>query len=169
VLRRCVWSRNIKNGCSIYIYDISRLRVKQNLLDSSLTDKVELKGSKQNIPTVTSSTTNPTLKTQSYVLLRTAKELHYIFSSIPSAVCYSKIWIFSLRHSYPFWYRKNIVFDLFHCTEWTEWCERGGNPAIWRHPTSWSNFHLGGTSKSIIGREAVLPTQVLHLKTNESL
>jgi len=27
VLRRCVWSRNIKNGCSIYIYDISRLRV----------------------------------------------------------------------------------------------------------------------------------------------
>jgi hypothetical protein len=22
-----VWSRNIKNGCSIYIYDISRLRV----------------------------------------------------------------------------------------------------------------------------------------------
>jgi len=20
VLRRCVWSRNIKNGCSIYIY-----------------------------------------------------------------------------------------------------------------------------------------------------
>jgi len=34
VLRRCVWSRNIKNGCSIYIYiyiyDISHLRV--NLL-----------------------------------------------------------------------------------------------------------------------------------------
>jgi len=30
VLRRRVWSRNIKNGCSIYIYDISRLRV--NLL-----------------------------------------------------------------------------------------------------------------------------------------
>jgi len=29
VLRRCVWSRNIKNGCSIYIYNISRLRVKQ--------------------------------------------------------------------------------------------------------------------------------------------
>jgi len=29
VLRRCVWSRNIKNGCSIYIYDISRLRVKR--------------------------------------------------------------------------------------------------------------------------------------------
>jgi len=28
VLRRRVWSRNIKNGCSIYIYDISRLRVK---------------------------------------------------------------------------------------------------------------------------------------------
>jgi len=28
VVRRCVWSRNIKNGCSIYIYDISRLRVK---------------------------------------------------------------------------------------------------------------------------------------------
>ena len=27
MLRRCVWSRNIKNGCSIYIYDISRLRV----------------------------------------------------------------------------------------------------------------------------------------------
>ena len=27
VLRRCVWSRNIKNGCFIYIYDISRLRV----------------------------------------------------------------------------------------------------------------------------------------------
>jgi len=33
VLRRCVWSRNIKNGCSIYIYiyiyiyDISHLRV----------------------------------------------------------------------------------------------------------------------------------------------
>ena len=29
MLRRCVWSRNIKNGCSIYIYDISRLRVKR--------------------------------------------------------------------------------------------------------------------------------------------
>ena len=28
MLRRCVWSRNIKNGCSIYIYDISHLRVK---------------------------------------------------------------------------------------------------------------------------------------------
>jgi len=30
VLRLCVWSRNIKNGCCIYIYiyDISRLRVK---------------------------------------------------------------------------------------------------------------------------------------------
>ena len=27
VLRRCVWSRNIKKGCSMYIYDISRLRV----------------------------------------------------------------------------------------------------------------------------------------------
>ena len=36
MLRRCVWSRNIKNGCSIYIYiyiyiyDISRLRVKMH-------------------------------------------------------------------------------------------------------------------------------------------
>jgi len=28
VVRRCVWSRNIKNGCSIYIYDFSSLRVK---------------------------------------------------------------------------------------------------------------------------------------------
>ena len=28
MLRRFVWSRNIKNRCSIYIYDISRLRVK---------------------------------------------------------------------------------------------------------------------------------------------
>ena len=27
MLRRFVWSRNIKNGCSIYIYDISHLRV----------------------------------------------------------------------------------------------------------------------------------------------
>ena len=25
-MRRCVWSRNIKNGCSIYIYDISSIR-----------------------------------------------------------------------------------------------------------------------------------------------
>ena len=32
MLRRCVWSRNIKNGCSIYIYDISRLRVKRCFL-----------------------------------------------------------------------------------------------------------------------------------------
>ena len=32
VVRRCVWSRNIKNGCSIYIHDISRLRVKQLFL-----------------------------------------------------------------------------------------------------------------------------------------
>jgi len=31
VLRRCVWSRNIKNGCSIYIYDISRLRVNEDV------------------------------------------------------------------------------------------------------------------------------------------
>jgi len=31
VLRRRVWSRNIKNGCSIYIYDISRLRVNLNV------------------------------------------------------------------------------------------------------------------------------------------
>jgi hypothetical protein len=29
VLRRCVRSRNIKNRCSIYIYDISNLRVNQ--------------------------------------------------------------------------------------------------------------------------------------------
>jgi len=36
VLRRCVWSRNIKNGCSIYIYDISRLRV--NLLRRKYAD-----------------------------------------------------------------------------------------------------------------------------------
>jgi len=27
VVRRCVWSRNIKNRCFIYIYDISCLRV----------------------------------------------------------------------------------------------------------------------------------------------
>ena len=26
VLHRCVWSRNIKNGCSIYIYEISSLK-----------------------------------------------------------------------------------------------------------------------------------------------
>jgi len=32
VLRRRVWSRNIKNGCSIYIYDISRLRVNSAVL-----------------------------------------------------------------------------------------------------------------------------------------
>ena len=32
MLRRCVWSRNIKNGCSIYIYDISRLRVKKSAI-----------------------------------------------------------------------------------------------------------------------------------------
>ena len=32
MLRRCVWSRNIKNGCSIYIYDISSLKVKANLI-----------------------------------------------------------------------------------------------------------------------------------------
>jgi hypothetical protein len=32
LVRRCVWSRNIKNGCSIYIYiyDISSLRVNSN-------------------------------------------------------------------------------------------------------------------------------------------
>ena len=28
MVRRCVWSRNIKNRCSIYIHDISSLRVK---------------------------------------------------------------------------------------------------------------------------------------------
>jgi len=28
VLRRCVWSRNIKNRCSIYIYNVRLLRVK---------------------------------------------------------------------------------------------------------------------------------------------
>ena len=27
MLRRCVWSRNIKNGCSIYVYNICRLKV----------------------------------------------------------------------------------------------------------------------------------------------
>ena len=31
MLRRCVWSRNIKNGCPIYIYDISHLRVKEGV------------------------------------------------------------------------------------------------------------------------------------------
>jgi len=33
LLRRCVWSRNIKNRCSIYIYiyDISTLRVKKGI------------------------------------------------------------------------------------------------------------------------------------------
>ena len=35
VLRRCVWSRNIKNGCSIYIYDISRLRVNRSCKTSN--------------------------------------------------------------------------------------------------------------------------------------
>ena len=33
---RCVWSRNIKNGCSIYIYDISSLRVKGSHLGPSI-------------------------------------------------------------------------------------------------------------------------------------
>ena len=32
MLRRCVWSRNIKNRCSICIYDISNLRVNFTLL-----------------------------------------------------------------------------------------------------------------------------------------
>jgi len=36
VLRRCVWSRNIKNRRSIYIYDISSLRVNQLLYCVSL-------------------------------------------------------------------------------------------------------------------------------------
>ena len=48
VLRRCVWSRNIKNGCSIhiYIYDISHLRVNNTafrtvmkIIPSSLPEK----------------------------------------------------------------------------------------------------------------------------------
>ena len=40
MLRRCVLSRNIKNGCSIYIYiyiyiyDISRLRVNGGYIDN---------------------------------------------------------------------------------------------------------------------------------------
>ena len=34
VVRLCVWSRNIKNRCSIYIYDISSLRVKLVLVTS---------------------------------------------------------------------------------------------------------------------------------------
>ena len=34
-MRRCVWSRNIKNGCSIYIYDISSLRVNRPVSASS--------------------------------------------------------------------------------------------------------------------------------------
>ena len=38
VLRRCVWFRNIKNGCSIYIYDISRLRVKGQFTLTPLQD-----------------------------------------------------------------------------------------------------------------------------------
>ena len=36
LLRRCVWSRNIKNGCSIYIYDIGSLKVNQLLFCVSL-------------------------------------------------------------------------------------------------------------------------------------
>jgi len=31
VLRRCVWSRNIKNRCSIYIYNVRLLRVNQHI------------------------------------------------------------------------------------------------------------------------------------------
>jgi len=37
VLRRCVWSRNFKNGCSIYI-NISRLRVNLTCLLESIRD-----------------------------------------------------------------------------------------------------------------------------------
>ena len=40
VLRRCVWSRNIKNGCSIYIDDISRLRVNALQLGLNRTNAV---------------------------------------------------------------------------------------------------------------------------------
>ena len=36
LLRRCVWSRNIKNGCSIYIYDTGRLRVKKKNIHTQL-------------------------------------------------------------------------------------------------------------------------------------
>ena len=39
MLRRCVWSRNVKNSCSIYIYiyiyDISSLRVKSKTINAS--------------------------------------------------------------------------------------------------------------------------------------
>jgi len=46
VLRRCVWSRNIKNGCSIYIYiyiyDISRLRVKITSRRRTLPEKLQV-------------------------------------------------------------------------------------------------------------------------------
>ena len=47
VVRRCVWSRNIKNRCSIYIYDISSLRVNSLffelilLFDSTPTQQTE--------------------------------------------------------------------------------------------------------------------------------
>ena len=38
MLRRCVWSTNIKNGCSIYIYDISRLRIKHQDIPNNFDD-----------------------------------------------------------------------------------------------------------------------------------
>jgi hypothetical protein len=37
ITRRCVWSRNIKNRCSIYIYDISNLRVNYFTLLTAIT------------------------------------------------------------------------------------------------------------------------------------
>ena len=54
MLRRCVWSRNIKNGCSIYIYDISRLRVK-NVLSYTSTPPICLNSMHKDIFTFTSS------------------------------------------------------------------------------------------------------------------
>jgi len=66
VLRRRVWSRNIKNGCSIYIYDISRLRV--NTRDLA---KVSMLFFPQIFCVCLSNTTDALLlKTSVYMLLK---------------------------------------------------------------------------------------------------
>jgi len=56
VLRRCVWPRNIKNGCSIYIYDISRLRVNEIYCNCI---RITFNGIREKI-TITAATTTTT-------------------------------------------------------------------------------------------------------------
>ena len=93
MLRRCVWSRNIKNGCSIYIYDISHLRVKFYLpMSISVTQHFEI---------------------SSFLYIF----FHYEITNTPITLYWCKFWLGTciLHYTHGMWITMNftLTFSLF--------------------------------------------------------